>query len=180
MQVIQANESTLHFITRICKKFGAVFKLSDKEFLVTLKSKGKSVTGQDLPKIIIHPEDVKMWNCRFVGRENYNSVKASWRDIISGKEKEIIEGSGEPIFKITEVFQSETSVREAVKAKLKSLKQNYKKLTLKLDGNPKYRAEVPIVAVGFRDKVDGDWIIERAVHSVESRYDLSLDCIAMV
>jgi len=177
MQMIQANESTLHFITRICKKFGAVFKLSNNDFLIMKRSKAESVTGKSLPKIKISKNDVKRWSCRFVGRENYNSVSTSWNDIATGTVRTITEGEGKPVFNITDVFHNKDIAIEAAKAKLKEIKQNYKKLTLNLDGKTEFKAEMPIEILGFREKIDGEWIIKKAVHTIGSNYAVDLECI---
>ena len=177
IQMIQANESTLHFITRICKKFGAVFKLSNDDFLIMKRSKAKSVTGKSLPKIKIYRNDVKRWNYRFVGRENYNSVSASWNDITTGGLSTINEGEGKPVFNITDVFHNKDIAIEAAKAKLKEIKQNYKKLTLSLDGNTEFKAEIPVEILGFREKIDGEWFVKKAVHTIGSNYVVDLECV---
>lgn len=88
--------------------------------------------------------------------------------ISSGKEKSVTVGSGEPVYNLPGLYASSDIAERVAKAKLKSISMGVYSLECSLIGNPVITAENIIKFSNTQSLLDGEWIIERSSHELNS------------
>ncbi len=168
--VAQTEESDQHLLTRMGRRIGAVIAPKDGHLLVTERSSGKTASGKQLPPIYVTPDRLisdSAYYVRIKPRSRYSKVKAKWQDRAAGKTRQValkaaLKG---PSMTLREVFQSEGDARKAAQAKVRELRAGEGELSLKMVGDPRARAEVPILGVGVSPDVDDHpWITSTVTH----------------
>ena len=167
--IFQHNESCIHFLTRICATHDATLKMQDDVILVVKKGLGKSISGKDFPDIDIRKGDVSDWRVSFMTRPRWGSVEAQVFDLSTASDLLVKVGSGEPKFRFKEVFDNETSARNACEAKLANSLRDSASLDFSMPGNPEIKAEKILNLRGFRIGVDGLWLIKAVSHRIAPR-----------
>jgi phage protein D len=141
----------------------------DGNLLIAERGSGKTVSGKDLPPVIVGPAQLLSeggFTVRLKPRSKYSEVIARWQDRASGTiKKKILETGGEgPSMTLREVFQSEAEAEAAGNAKLKELIAGEGELTLEMIGNPLIRAETPVQPTGVDSDADRVWIASKVSH----------------
>lgn len=174
----QTEESDMSFLVRLGKRYDAVSKPAGGKLIMTKRGEGKSITGEDLPRIQVHSRDVSRYMMTLARRESPGTVIAYYRATRSAKREEVKVGSGEPVRRLRHWYQDEEAAKEAAQAEMDKRIRGEHKLTLTLPGQPGFVAESPITVSGFRDGIDGDWIVTRAVHNITKAtgYLCDLEC----
>lgn len=179
VHIDQTHESNMHFLTRLARQYGAVAKPAAGFLLFVERGEGKSASGQTLSTISIVPEQVTQWSATLSDRGKYVSVSADYYD--HDKAERIMVGvpDDEGTVKILpRTYPTKESAEEAIKARKKELDQNAEKAQVTLLGNPTIKAEAPISLSGFREGIDGDWIVDGVVHTLNnSGFNTKLDLI---
>jgi phage protein D len=81
--------------------------------------------------------------------------------------KFLTSAQGEPMRRLRHCYPTEDSARCAAQAELDKMACSEHKLTLTMPGDPMLSAELPLVVSGFREGVDGNWLIIRATHILD-------------
>ncbi|WP_265045210.1 MULTISPECIES: contractile injection system protein, VgrG/Pvc8 family [unclassified Wolbachia] len=162
----QTEESDINLLTRIAMEREAMAKLAGGYILFIPKGAAKSATGKALGTTTIRPEDTINWKVHFTVRDKYNSVVAKWHSYEMGETIKETVGSGEPSYIILEIYPNAESALSAANAKLKQLKRNNETLDITMPGNPQILAEAKLNLIGFNQAVDGEWIVNRAEHTL--------------
>ncbi|PIE13847.1 MAG: hypothetical protein CSA70_03785 [Rhodobacterales bacterium] len=165
----QTEESDQNFLTRLGRRVGAVIAPKDGHLVATERRSGKTAGGQQLPTIRVYPDRLvsdTAYHVRLKPRSRYSEVIARWQDRAGGRtRREVIEtGSEGPSMTLREVFQSQPEARKAGEAKVRELRAGEGELSVELVGDPKARAECPIIVEGVSVDADGDWIASRVTH----------------
>jgi len=174
--VNQTNEHDLNLLTRLAGKVGAVAKPASGFLLFVKKGEAKTASGTVIPPISLTPKEVTNWRVSIVERGAYASVKAKYRDKAQSKEIEVNTGDEEPAYTIRKLFKDEAEATKAASAQLENFERGKSTVSLQLPGNPLFMAEAPLNLSGFRDGVNGAWIVETATHTFNSNgYSVNLD-----
>ncbi len=175
----QTNESDLHLLTRLAHDHDAVAAVKGGNLIFSARGKGKSVSGEDMPKRSIIKSDVGSWRITLAERGRYKAVTASWHSVEGGEKESLTAGEGEPIFRLMHVYASKGNVSRAAKAKLASLSRAADTLSLTMPGDALVAAESPLTLSGFRQGVNGDWIAARVDHRFDgSGFSTTVDAEA--
>ncbi|QVU16143.1 MULTISPECIES: contractile injection system protein, VgrG/Pvc8 family [unclassified Wolbachia] len=164
----QADESDISLLTKIVTEREAMAKLAGGYILFISKNMAKSATGKALGTTTIRPQDTINWKVHFTVRDKYNSVVAKWHSYEKGETIKETVGSGEPSYIMLELYSNAESALSAANAKLKQLKLNNETLDVTMPGNPQIFAEAKLNLLGFNQALDGEWIINRAEHTLNS------------
>ncbi|WP_353277711.1 phage late control D family protein [Wolbachia endosymbiont (group A) of Agelastica alni] len=132
------------------------------------KGAAKSATGKALGTTTIRPQDTINWKVHFTVRDKYNSVIAKWHSYEKGEPISETVGSGEPSYPIQTIYPNAESALSAANAKFKQLQRNNETLEMTIPGNPELFAEAKLNLVGFNQDIDGEWVIDRAEHTLNS------------
>ena len=167
--VAQTEESDQNFLTRLGRKLGAVIAPKDGHLLVTERHSGKTASGKDMPKIYVIPTRLisdSAYYVRLKPRSRFSKVIAKWEERSTGKTRNLSLKAGDkgPSYTLREVFQNEADARKAGKAKVKELRAGEGEFSATLVGDPKARAEAPIIVQGVAPDADGEWLCSSVTH----------------
>lgn len=164
----QSDESDMHFLVRIARKYDAVVKPAGGKLVVAKRGESKSVSGQPLPAVALTPADVSNYRVTLSKRENSGSVVAAWHETKKAKRNTITVGSGEPVTRLRQQYTTEDMAKAAATAELDKRNRQLRKLSMTLPGRPDLAAEAPLKLSGFRDGVNGDWLVTSVEHSLDN------------
>ncbi|WP_100097005.1 phage late control D family protein [Candidatus Williamhamiltonella defendens] len=174
--VNQTHEHDLNLLTRLGAKVGAVAKPASGFLLFVKKGEAKTASGALLRPLYLTPKEVTHWRVSLVERGAYASVKAKYRDHAQSKEMEVTTGDEKPAYTLRKLFKDEAEASKAARAQLENFERGKSTVSLQLPGNPLFMAEAPLHLSGFREGVNGAWVIETATHTFNSEgYSVSLD-----
>lgn len=172
----QTDESDLHLLTRLAEQFGATAKPAAGRLLFVEAGSGLDATGAAMSAIAISRVQVLSWRASEQERQFYSRVEARWKPARKHATQTVIVGDGDPSTTLRNAFRSEAEAKRAAEARLGKMARARTALSLSLPGDPELIAERPITLSGFRDGVDGDWIVSRAEHRLDSSgYSTSID-----
>lgn len=165
--VDQAEESDLHFLTRLTKDRNAVFKPAAGYFVIAPKSETKSISGKALTPISITGDQVDRWEMSAASRGKYQAVTAHYHDSSQAERIAVTVGQGEPTFKLPFTYPNKEQAEGAAKGKLAALERGTVTLDLTVVGNPTLGAESKMSLSALSSKVNGDWNVIRVDHRLE-------------
>ena len=165
----QLNESDLNLLVRLAEQYDAVCKPIGNRLLFVDRARGKTVSGEPIPEVLLNKPDLTSWSTTIPDRAVYSSVVASYTDAAGGNLVEVQAGSGEPTYRIRTTFPDEEQAQKAAAGKLARLSRTERTLRISLPGRPALIAEAPVKIDGFRSGVSGRWIVEKATHSISKR-----------
>lgn len=172
----QIDESDFHFLSRLAKTYGAISKPVSGKWVFKPKLNGITASGKTIPSVSLTPEEVTTVSVSLASRDKYKAVSAYYNDTKTKKREQVKTGEGEPIYQMRHTFANADQAIKAAQAKLKSLSDNQTNLSLTCPGNTNLVAEGVIYLSGFREGIDGEWIITRATHTINtSGYTTSIE-----
>ena len=163
----QADESDLNLLLRLAKKYDGVVKPAGGKITVTKRGEGKTASGEELPKITLTAQDCTAFRLTSQKRENAGMVKAYYQVTKKAALYEVKVGEGEPVKKIGKHYPTQDMALAAAKAELAKRQRNQVTVAVTLPGDPSIAAECTLVLVGFREGIDGEWLITRADHRLD-------------
>jgi phage protein D len=164
----QADESDLHFLTRLARERGAVAKPAGKTLLFVPAGEAQSLTGQALPAVVIgRLDDRSTYEATIAERGKYPAVTARYWDPEAAQEVPITVGDGEPVYTIGRRYPDRDAADSAARAKLAAFARGVATLRLTCPGDTRLAAEGRIAVGGIRSGVDGDWTVTRVAHRID-------------
>ena len=163
----QADESDLHFLGRVAKKYDAIVKPAAGKLVLAKVGSAKTVSGQSLPKVTLAPGDVSRYRVVMSKRETAGMVVAYWHAVKSAKRNEVKVGNGEPVSRLKMYYPTKEMALAAARSELDRRERRKVSVSVTLPGRTDLVAEGRLVLAGFRDGVDGEWSITRAEHSLD-------------
>lgn len=110
--LIQKDESDLHFLNSLAKKYDAIFSIKNKTLIFIERT-------AELPNFPLDLNRCESWSITHSNTQSYKSCTAKWRDTKRNKNKSVTVGDGEPILVFKGSFKTETEARKEANAKLK-------------------------------------------------------------
>lgn len=164
----QTDESDSSFLNRIVNGYDCVVKPNGSVLLICRKNESKTISGRDMPEIVLNAEEITSWSGALPDRDRYGSCVSVWVDLKNGKEKEVKTGDDKPQYRIRKNFDTEMDAKQAAFDTLKSLNRKNASLSLTLLGNPEICAGSPIVLSNLRNGFNGSWVVKKATHTISS------------
>lgn len=173
----QTDESNLHFLVRMARKFDAVVKPADGKLTVAKRGQSKAVSGKAMSTVTLRPQDVSRWHMSVSKRETAGQVVAYWHAVKEAKRHETTAGEGEPIVRLKMHYPTEELALAAARSELERRGRQKATLSVTLPGRTDLRAETRLVMAGFRPGVDTSWVVNRAEHTLDQQgYVCTIDC----
>lgn len=174
----QTEESDISFLVRVGRRYDAIAKPAGGKLVLAKAGESKSASGEDLPTINVFAEDVSRFTMTLAKRDSPGTVIAYHHQKRTAKRIEVKVGQGEPVRRLRHWYPTEEAAKAGAKAELDKRARGEHKLSLTMPGDPLLAAESPLVATGFREGVDGDWLVKRAVHTMSKGggYQCDLEC----
>lgn len=173
------HENDLQFLSRLAAENDAVVKVADGHLIVNPHASNKRVSGAELPTITLDASDVTDWSMTLAERGSYDGVKATYHDLKAGERGEIIDGEDtNNTTTLPHTYSSKAAATRASKSRRNALKRHKSTVGIyNMPGQPGLRAETKVLLSGFRQGVDGEWIVIRVAHRItDSGYTCSIDC----
>lgn len=174
----QQNESDLNLLVRLGKLYDAIVKPSDGKLVLAKRGESKSVSGKALPSLAITPDSgITSFRVTETARESSGTVVAYYHKTKTSKRHEVKVGSGEPVTHLKKYFPEQLMAKKAAEAELAKRDRQKSTLSITMPGRTDAAAESPLTTAGFRDGVDGSWIVTRVSHQVDRSggYSISIE-----
>lgn len=155
-----AGQSDIDFLTRLSDEFDATLKPAGGKMVAVKRGSGKSASGLTLPPLIIHKHECEEWEIEPNGRVEYSQVRGSYINQKTGErvEEDYDTGLEGPVLTLPDTYADKERATAAAEAEGRRLNRNTGDGFFKLYGRPEAMAEQTIVAQGFRNEVNGEWI----------------------
>lgn len=165
----QADESDLHFLTRLGKEHDAVAKAVSKRLLLIKKGQAKTATGKSLPTISITRQDFVEpgWEMSAQDRGKYKSVTAYFQDIKTGEKQSISVGSGKPVSVIRAPFATRERAMQAAQSRMDKLERGTSTLRGSVSARTDLLAEGQINVTGIRSGINGLWSLTKVTFKID-------------
>lgn len=165
----QANESDMHFLTRLGRLHGAVAAPKDGRLVFAPATTGLSVSGQALPGVVLDRArgDLTRWRQVSADREDHGSVRARWRDASAGRTRFVTAGSGDPKKTLRNIHPTQAAAKAAAEAELAKSMRAQNGVELTIPGRAEIMAQTPFTVRGLREELSGDWIAETVEHAAD-------------
>lgn len=175
---VQAQQSDIEFLQSLCIDAGLNFKVRD--FSIIIYDDEKNSQRQSVTTINSDDKNLINWRFSTKGVKIYSSAKVTYHDhiknkTITGEFSDNTEGNG-GCLEIFERVEDEQAARSLAEKKLNNM--NLKEVTgsITLKGNVNLMAGNNITVSGF-GIFDGNYTIDKAVHSLNSGYTTALSLV---
>lgn len=174
----QSEESDMNLLLRLAKKYDAIAKPAGGKLIFTKRGAATNVAGAALPTIAVVPGDCGRFRMRRSTRESAGTVVAYYHAKRSAKRHEVTAGQGEPVKRIKQYFPTADMALAAAKAELAKRARGEFHLSVNIQGDPRITAECLLDLSGFRDGVNGQWLVKHVEHvlSKNEAYRCIIDC----
>lgn len=164
----QADESDIHFLLRLAKKYDAAVKPTAGRLVFTKRGEGKTVSGLDIPPVVLSPTEISRFRVVESARETAGMVVAYWHATKSAKRHEVSVGTGEPVYRLKMYYPTSEMALAAARAEMDRRTRRTRTVSFDCPGRFDIGAE-GLVTLGpaFRDGVAGDWIVRRVTHTYD-------------
>ena len=164
-RIDQLGESDLNFINRLAKLYDCTAKVADGKLLVLPRESGQSATGKKLPTIMLRRSDVSRWQFRLGDDNVKDAVKTSYQND-KGVLATVEVGNDSspdglpPVHTDRHVHANKTAAEAAAKARLAGFNRSTAGVRFEMPGRTDLFAESEIAAQGFKDGLDGNYLVE--------------------
>lgn len=162
----QTDESDLHLLTRLSRRYNATIKPSEGKIVMVSRGSASSASGKALKSSTISRSEVTNYDYAQEKRTEGGSVSGSYYDAKQGKTVTVTAGSGEPHHRIRHKHASHSAAQAAAKAKLDRKTRGAKTLKLDMPGRVDLIAEGSITTINFRPGLNASWNIFKVVHTI--------------
>jgi uncharacterized protein len=164
----QAHESDMDLLLRLAKRYDAVAKPAGGALVFTARGAASRVSGRDMPRVTLTPADGNVYRVTIASRDSSGACIAYYRDTRKAQRHEVKVGDGEPVIRLRMSYADRVSAENAARSAQRKRARAQRTIFYSLPGRPELAAEALVTMRGFRDGVDGDWLVTRAEHYVGS------------
>lgn len=173
----QSHESDMSLLSRLAKRYDAIAKPADGLLVFAKRGYVQSASGKERPGVTLTPEDGSNYRVVIASRDSAGTVVAYYRDTRKAQRREVTIGGGDPVVRLRMAYADRVSAENAARATQRSRARAERRLTYTFPGRSEIVAEAVATMRGFRDGVDGDWLIKRAEHYVgPNGYRTTIEC----
>ncbi|KAF1017660.1 MAG: hypothetical protein GAK31_00928 [Stenotrophomonas maltophilia] len=162
----QVHESDMNLLARLAKRYDAIAKPAGGKLLFVKRGESKTASGAAMPEFTLTPQDVSQWRVSLATRDSAGTVVARYRDIGAAKTKQIAVGEGDPVRQLRMAYKDQASALAAAKSEQRKRARSERSVSVQIPGNPDIVAESMMTIEGFRDGVDGQWLVNRVEHEI--------------
>jgi phage protein D len=164
----QIDESDINLLSRIARDHDAIAKPGNGRLIMAKRGESLTASGAPMPVLSITPKKISRWRYQNSTREKAGSVVAVYQDHGKGKPIECTAGDSEPKQRLKRRFPNKDAAEQAAASELQRLKRAGRGLSVTMPGDPDAMAEAKLSVAGFRSYVDGEWLITKAEHNLDS------------
>lgn len=173
----QSQESDINLLLRIARRYDAIAKPAGGKMLFIKRGDSKTVSGTSMEPVTLTPSEGSDYRVTIAAREDAGTTVAYYRDKAAARRMEVAVGSGDPVVRVRTAYADRVSAEAAAKARHRERARSTRQLSYTVPGNPALRAEATVTMQGFREGVDGDWLVKRAEHYMgPDGYRTTIEC----
>ena len=166
--VDQTDERDGSFLNRLAREVGGAVKITTGKLAFIRRGGSRTASGQSMPSVPVSRDTVSRWSYVAADKGGFKSAIASYRALGAASTTDIVVGEGEPSLRLPHVYSNASNARRAAQARLDDAKRSSGgKLQAEMSGRLDLLAESPISATGFRQGVDGGFVIRRVEHTLD-------------
>ncbi len=189
--LVQLNESDLHFLSRLARDVDAVAKAKAGRLLFVEQGVARTAGGHEMPLITVDRQDCAGHGYQERGRNEYARVAAGYYEWVTytsrwyyygtrtyrrRKYSRVYVGASRGRTKyVAGYFESKEAATRAAQAEFNRMGREESTLSIELaQGNPGLMAEMRLKVSGFRNRISElDWIVADVSHTLDSSGGLS-------
>lgn len=162
----QSHESDMNLLSRLAKKYDAIAKPAGGFLMFVKRGESKTASGAPMDAFTVHAPDASRWRVILAKRDGAGTVVARYRDVGKAKTIEVAVGSGDPVRQLRMAYKNQESALEAARAEQRRRARNERTVSVEMPGDAAVVAETMMTLSGFRDGVDGEWLVNRVEHYI--------------
>lgn len=165
----QVEESDLSLLARAVRDRGGIFKSTGAALVAVKAGEGRNTMKNLLPAVTVRPEGLSRFRLSYHETTRVGAVVAKWQDFAAARLERVQAGTGTPLMELPAIYPNATDAYAAASAELQKRARSSANGSLTLPGDPNLMAEGRLILEGFRDKVDGEYIITQVKHAISAR-----------
>lgn len=115
----QADESDLHFLGRVVKKYDGIVKPAAGKLILAKIGSAKTISGLALPSVTLGPDDVSRFRVVVMSkRKTAGVVVAYWQAMKSAKHHEVKVDQGKPVKRLKMYYPTQEMALAAARSEL--------------------------------------------------------------
>lgn len=174
---VQSQESDMNLLLRLAKQYDAIAKPGGGRLLMVKRGESTTASGERIPDVTLTPADGSAYQVSITAREDAGTTIAYYRDVRGAKRQEVKVGSGEPIVRLRMAYADRETAEAAARARHLQHARQKRTLTYTLPGRETLMAEATVIMQGFREGVDGSWLVKSAEHNLGNEgYVTRIEC----
>ncbi|MDQ3234982.1 MAG: contractile injection system protein, VgrG/Pvc8 family, partial [Pseudobdellovibrionaceae bacterium] len=156
------TESDLAFLCRLGRRHDLTVKVSGSYLMLTPADKSGTDADGNIPVIRIE----KLMRFEYSGDQvgQYTGVRAFWYDNDAAMKRQVMVGREGVVLELEYNKLTEDGARKAAEKAFRDVVRKGRSLSFTVSGNPELAAERRVIAEGFREGVDGEWVIKSVEH----------------
>jgi phage protein D len=167
----QTNESDIHFLNRLGKRFDAIATIKKEALLFLPIADGANSKGQQLPTITLQRHDGDKHRYHSASRDTYSGVRAQWHDADDAKEKSELIGSDDNPKRLRHVYANQKDAEDAAQSEWSRIERGKATLQFNLalgrpDLSPMMGVRIPSLKAPIGDAT---WVIVKVTHHLSSQ-----------
>jgi len=167
----QTNESDIHFLNRLGKRFDAVATIKKDTLLFLPIDEAANSQGQTLPTITLRRSDGDKHRYHTASRDAYSGVRAQWHDTEDAKEKSELIGEDDNPKRLRHVYANQKDAEDAAKSEWNRVERGKATLQFTLalgrpDVSPMMGVRIPTLKAPIGNI---EWMIVKVTHSLSSQ-----------
>ncbi|WP_141735880.1 phage late control D family protein [Oligoflexus tunisiensis] len=166
------TESDIAFLTRLCRRYDAVVKVSSGHLSLTSTSRGKKASGESFSPIVL--TDFVRWEYSGDQTKKYSGVRAYWWDEAAAEKQYVLVGKQGVVLDLDFNRGSADAARRAAETKFREVVREGRTFSWTVPGNPEIASERIVFAKGAREGVDGEWTVKSVDHVLDQGGFLSI------
>ncbi|AAO28943.1 phage tail protein [Xylella fastidiosa subsp. fastidiosa] len=163
----QTEESDINVLLRLAQRYDAIAKPAGGRLIFAKRGEAKSVTGIDMPRITLTPDEIASWQMTYATRDSPGTVIAFYRMARRAELHQVSVGDGHPVHRIKQYLPDAAAAIAAARGELSRRARAETKLTLEMAGRAELSAEAVLTLNGWREGVNGDWLVTRVQHGLD-------------
>lgn len=175
--IAQSQESDMNLLLRLAKQYDAIAKPGGGRLMFIRRGESSSASGIKMEAVTFTPTDSSSYRVTIAARDDAGTTVAYYRDTKAAKRSEVAIGEGEPVLRMRMAYPDRASAEAAAKAKHRERARQARTMTYTLPGRPEVMAESTVTMQGFREGVDGAWLVNRVEHYIgPNGYRTTIEC----
>lgn len=176
-QTVQSGESDMNLLLRLALRHDAVAKPAGGALLFLRRGDALTADGEPLSDTLVTPRQGNSYQVTFAARKDAGTTIAYYRDTRKAQRREVAVGQGDPVIRLRMAAADAAAARAMALSAHQSRARDKKTLKFSMGGNPNLRAESILVLSGFREGVDGRWLVNKVTHTLDQNgYTSAIEC----